>query len=117
MATPKKKPPTPTKKTTATKPVADKIVGVGHNGGPVAISKERLKAIVDRVESLEETIGGLRDDVKDVYAEAKAVGLNPKRIREIVALRRKDKEKLREEKEERELYMLALDPELADVLS
>ena len=72
---------------------------------------------IDMLVYLEEELGGLQNDVKEVYTDAKDAGMNPKRIREIIALRRKDKEKLREEKEEREMYMLALDPELADVLS
>lgn len=121
-----KKTKTPAKpKLVAKKPIAKpaekkaptKTVGVGHNGGPVMLDHVVLKSVVTRVENLKDTIDDLNEDVKEVYTEAKAKGLNPKRIREIVALRRKDKQKLREEKEEREMYMLALDPELAEVLS
>lgn len=103
--------------TAATKPAADKIVGIGHNGGPTSVSKTVLKSVVDRIENLEEDKQGIADDIKEVYTEAKAKGLDVKTIRKIVAARRRDKEKLRAEKELMDIYLMALDPELAEVLS
>jgi uncharacterized protein (UPF0335 family) len=98
---------------TETKAATTRLVSPGHN----SIDKAFLKSAVGKIENIEESIRGQRDDVKDIYAEAKAKGLNPTVMRKLVALRRKQKEKLREEKEELELYLFALDPELADVLS
>ncbi len=55
----------------------------GHNS-----ADDRLRLLVERVERLEEEKQGIADDVKDVYLEAKAVGYDPKIMREIVKLRK-----------------------------
>ena len=44
-----------------------------------------------RIERLEEEKKGIADDVKDVYAEAKANGYDTKTMRSIVRLRRMEK--------------------------
>jgi uncharacterized protein (UPF0335 family) len=49
---------------------------------------ERLKLLVERVERLEEEKKGIADDIRDVYAEAKAVGYDAKILRQIVKIRR-----------------------------
>lgn len=93
----------------------DDAPGIGHNSGGVA--GKLLRAIVSRVERLEEEKAGTTEDIKDVYTEAKGKGLDVKTIRKIVKARKMDREKLRAEKELFELYMFALDPDLAEVLS
>lgn len=49
---------------------------------------DRLRLLVERIERLEEEKKGLADDIRDVYAEAKAVGYDTKIMRKIVALRK-----------------------------
>ena len=49
---------------------------------------DRLRLLIERIERLEEEKKGIADDVKDVYAEAKAVGYDVKIIRQIVRLRK-----------------------------
>lgn len=49
---------------------------------------ERMKLLIERVERLEEEKQGIADDIKDVYAEAKAVGYDTKILRQIVKIRR-----------------------------
>lgn len=39
---------------------------------------DRLRLLIERVERLEEEKKGIGDDIKDVYAEAKAVGYDVK---------------------------------------
>ncbi len=51
-------------------------------------SDDRLRLLIERIERLEEEKKGIADDVKDVYAEAKAVGYEAKIIRQIVRLRK-----------------------------
>lgn len=113
--------PLPVAKPIAAKPVEKKapgkVVGIGHNGAPTSVSKTVLKSVVDRIENLEEEKQGTADDIKEVYTEAKAKGLDVKTIRKIVSARRRDKEALRAEKELLDIYLEALDPELAEVLS
>lgn len=117
----KKKPVAPKPKLVASKkpveqedkPAASEAV-IGGNSG---IDKVALRKLVDRIVNLEEEKRGLGEDIKEVYTEAKLKGMAPKVIRKIVAIEMADKEKLRQEKELLELYLFALDPELADVLS
>jgi uncharacterized protein (UPF0335 family) len=74
----------------------------------VGIAAAQLKSIVERIERLEEEKKALSDDVKDVYAEAKANGFDTKTLRAVIRLRKKD----RAEREEQEallgLYLNAL---------
>lgn len=67
--------------------------GEGHNS---AATDDRLRLLVERIERLEEEKKGIADDVKDVYAEAKAVGYDAKIIREIVKQRKKKPDDRRE---------------------
>jgi uncharacterized protein (UPF0335 family) len=72
------------------------------------IAGERLRQFIERIERLEEEKKGIQDDIKDIYAEAKGTGYDPKIIRRIVSLRKKDKEERQEEEELLELYKAAL---------
>ena len=49
---------------------------------------DRLRLLIERVERLEEEKKGIADDIRDVYAEAKAVGYDVKIMRQIVRLRK-----------------------------
>ena len=42
---------------------------------------DRLRLLIERIERLEEEKKGIADDIKDVYAEAKAVGYDVKIMR------------------------------------
>ncbi len=48
---------------------------------------DRLRLLIERIERLEEEKKGLADDVRDVYAEAKAVGYDTKIMRQVIRLR------------------------------
>ena len=67
-----------------------------------------LKAFIERIEKLEEEKRAIADDVKDVYAEAKGTGYDPKIMRKIISLRRQDKHKREEEEEILDLYLSAI---------
>ncbi|TPG14389.1 DUF2312 domain-containing protein [Sphingomonas oligophenolica] len=83
---------------------ADRAEGMG--GGHVAADELRL--LIERAERLEEEKRGLADDIKDVWAEAKGRGYNPKAIRKILTIRKKKKEEYQEEEAILETYMQAL---------
>ena len=72
------------------------------------IAVERLKSFIERIERLEEEKRGLSDDIKEVYAEAKGSGFEPKIMRQIIKIRRKDKEEVDEEESLLDLYKRAL---------
>ncbi len=72
------------------------------------VAGKRLKSFLDRIERLEEEKKGIADDIKDIYAEAKGVGFDPKIMRKILRLQKMETEKRREEEELLELYKTAL---------
>lgn len=49
---------------------------------------DRLRLLIERVERLEAEKKGISDDIRDVYAEAKAVGYDTKIMRQIIRLRK-----------------------------
>ena len=51
---------------------------------------DRLRLLIERIERLEEEKKGIADDIRDVYAEAKAVGYDVKIMRQIIRLRKMD---------------------------
>ena len=71
-------------------------------------AKDHLKAFVERVERLEEEKKALTDDVRDVYAEAKANGFDVKALRTVVKLRKQDVNERKEQEAILETYMHAL---------
>ena len=72
------------------------------------VSGARLKSFIERVERLEEEKKGISEDVRDVYAEAKGTGFDPKIMRKIVSRRKQNLEKRREEDELVSLYSAAI---------
>lgn len=69
---------------------------------------DQLRQIVMRVERLEEEKKSLGDDVKEVYAEAKAHGFDAKILRQVIRLRKMDRADLDEQNELIDIYMHAL---------
>ena len=57
----------------------------------------QLTQFIERIERLEEEKRALMADIKDVYAEAKATGFEPKIMRQVVRLRSMDRELLSEQ--------------------
>lgn len=72
------------------------------------VAKEQLRSIVERVERLEEEKKAIADDIRDVYAEAKANGFDTKILRQVVGLRKKDAAEREEQDAIRDLYLSAL---------
>ena len=71
-------------------------------------AKDQLKAIIERIERLEEEKKATSDDIRDVYAEAKGTGFNTKALRTIVRLRKLDTDERREQQEVLDTYLHAL---------
>ena len=72
------------------------------------VAAGQLKAIVERIERLEEEKSALGADIKEVYAEAKANGFDTKILRKVIALRKKDTVEREEEQAMIDLYLNAL---------
>lgn len=71
-------------------------------------SDDRLRLLIERVERLEEEKKGIGDDIKDIYAEAKAVGYDAKIMREIVRLRKMKPDDRKEMEAILDIYKAAL---------
>jgi uncharacterized protein (UPF0335 family) len=71
-------------------------------------AKDQLKAIVERIERLEEEKKTISDDIRDVYAEAKGNGYDVKALRTIVRMRKEDANERAEHETILETYMQAL---------
>jgi len=69
------------------------------------MGNDQLKSYVERIEKLEEEKASVAQDIKDVYTESKLSGFDAKIIKQIVALRKKDQEKVKEEQAMIALYM------------
>lgn len=74
----------------------------GHN------INERLKSIIESIERLEEDKAAIADQIKDVYAGAKAEGFDTKILRKVIAMRKKSAAERAEEEAMLETYMNAL---------
>lgn len=72
------------------------------------MTNNQIKALVERIEKLEEEKAAIAEDIKEVYAEAKGNGFDPKIIKKVIALRKQDAQKLKEEQALLATYMDAL---------
>lgn len=77
--------------------------GIGHN-----VAKDQIKAIIERVERLEEEKKAISDDIKDIYSEAKGNGFDVKALRTIVRMRKQDADERANQEAVLEIYMQAL---------
>lgn len=80
---------------------------IGHNS-----SEEQLRLLIERVERLEEEKKNVSEDIRDVYSEAKAVGFDPKIMRQIVRLRKMEADDRAEMEAILETYKKALGMDL-----
>jgi uncharacterized protein (UPF0335 family) len=68
----------------------------------------QLKAIIERIERLEEDKATISEDLKEVYAEAKGNGFDTKTLRKVVRYRKQDRAKRQEEEALLDLYLSAI---------
>ena len=74
----------------------------------MAEADDRLRLLIERIERLEEEKKGISGDIKDVYAEGKAVGYDPKMMRLLKKLRAMKPEDRAEQEALLEAYKAAL---------
>ena len=72
------------------------------------IAGAQLKSFIERIERLEEEKQALADDIKEVYAEAKANGFDTKTLRTVIRLRKQDSNERQEAEALLDLYLNAL---------
>lgn len=71
-------------------------------------AKDKLKQLVSKIERLEEEKAHIAADIKDVYAEAKALGYDSKALRKVISLRKVDRKEREEQEMVLDLYLAAL---------
>jgi uncharacterized protein (UPF0335 family) len=71
-------------------------------------ARERLRSFIERVERLEEEKKDLQTNIKEVYAEAKGTGFDPKIMRQVVRLRKMDASDRQEQEYLLDTYLHAL---------
>ncbi len=77
--------------------------------GPGGVAGDQLRALVERIEHVEEEIKALTEDKQDIYAEAKGQGFDVKVIREVVRIRKKDPKEQDEAASLLDVYLHAID--------
>lgn len=73
------------------------------------IAGEQLRGFIERIERLEEEKKGIAEDIKEVYAGAKAVGFDVKIMRKVIALRKMDQADRQEQEALLDVYLHAIE--------
>jgi uncharacterized protein (UPF0335 family) len=75
----------------------------------VGIAGDRIRSIVERIEHVEEEIKALTEGKKEIFLEAKGEGFDVKVIKEILRLRKQDKDERDEHESLLDLYLSAME--------
>lgn len=73
-----------------------------------AAAQNQLRQFIEQIERLEEEKKALSADIRDKFAEAKAVGFDVKVMRQVLRLRKKSKTERQEEESVLDVYLHAL---------
>lgn len=61
-----------------------------EHDNPAQVTDPHLSQLIERIERMEEEKTNIMADIREIYAEAKAKGYDPKIMRKVVALRKQD---------------------------
>ena len=89
-------------------PAAATAVKEQANDLSAGFARGQLKALVERIERLEEEKKAIADDIRDVYGEAKGNGYDVKVLRQVVRMRKQDKQERAEQEAILQTYLDAL---------
>jgi len=76
---------------------------------PTEIAGDQLRAIVERIEHIDEEIKELNEGKKEIYLEAKGNGFDVKILREVIRVRKQDQEERDEQESLLDVYMQAIE--------
>ena len=71
-------------------------------------TREKLRQTVAKIERLEEEKREVAEQIKEVYAEAKAIGFDTKALRQVIRLRKIERAEREEQDMILETYLIAL---------
>lgn len=72
------------------------------------IAGDKLRAIIERIERIEEEITELSEGKKEIYFEAKGNGFDVKILREVIRIRKQDQKQREEQESLLDLYLQAI---------
>jgi uncharacterized protein (UPF0335 family) len=75
---------------------------------PSDVAGDQLRAIVERIEHIEEEIKELTEGKKEVYLEAKGNGFDVKILREVIRVRKQDQKERDEQESLLDVYLQAI---------
>jgi uncharacterized protein (UPF0335 family) len=75
----------------------------------VGIAGDRIRSFIERIENIEEEIKVLNEGKKEVLSEAKGEGFDVRVLKEILRLRKQDKDERDEHESLLDLYLRAMD--------
>jgi uncharacterized protein (UPF0335 family) len=75
----------------------------------VGIAGDRIRSFIERIEHIDEEIKALNEGKKEVLSEAKGEGFDVKVLREILRLRKQDKDERDEHESLLDLYLRAME--------
>lgn len=73
-----------------------------------SVAADQLRLLIERIERLHEERKALGDDIRDVFAEAKATGFDPKIMKQVIKLRAMETHTRQEQDAILETYRQAL---------
>jgi uncharacterized protein (UPF0335 family) len=74
----------------------------------VGISGNRILSFIERIEHIDEDLKALNEGKKEVFSEAKGEGLDIKVLKEILRLRKQDRDERDEQESLLDLYLRAI---------
>ena len=75
----------------------------------VGIAGDRIRSFIERIEHIDEEIKALNEGKKEVLSEAKGEGFDVKVLKEILRLRKQDKDERDEHESLLDLYLRAME--------
>lgn len=79
-----------------------------ENNNVGGLSADRLRSIVERIESLEEDRKALGSDIRDIFSEAKSAGFDVKVVKQLIKLRKQEPAEVEEQETLLDVYRNAL---------
>jgi uncharacterized protein (UPF0335 family) len=75
---------------------------------PTEVAGDQLRAVVERIERIEEEIKELTEGKKEIYLEAKGNGFDVKILREVIRVRKQDQKERDEQESLLDVYLQAI---------
>ena len=72
------------------------------------VAASQLRMFIEKIERLEEEKAALMETIKEVFAEAKSSGFEPKIMKQVIKIRKMKQEEIAEQEELLDIYRHAL---------